>query len=105
MQQDASALINNIRSRTDDERRLLAEMAATAPNLKPLLKPASSFLDSVESFFLDPAILAEPRSDAERLRWLRNGEAELKRAIERREYVADLIEKFGADAKLFYGLQ
>ncbi len=102
MQHDANELIKSIHSRTADERRLLAKMAETAPNLKPLLKPASSLLDSVEGFFLDPAILAEPRSNAELLRWLRNGEAELKRAIERREYVADLIKKFGTDAKVFF---
>ena len=71
--------------------------------LKELLKPAHNLLDDVEHFFLDAATLAEPRTPAALARWLDQAIFVLQRAIHQREYVAELVKKYGPNARLIRG--
>jgi hypothetical protein len=67
-------------------------------------KPASSQLDFVDLFFLDAKVLSEDRTPQKLARWLSGSDAALKIAVETREHVERLAEKFGPDARLIGGL-
>ena len=85
------------------ERAALAALSEKLTDLKELLKPAHNLLDDVEHFFLDAATLAEPRTPAGLARWLDQTLFVLQRAIQQREYVDELVKKYGPNARLIRG--
>lgn len=102
MQSRDSQRIQDMRSRVQGERMKVIAFGGSlgSSELKSLLKDAVDLLDDVECLFLDEDILREPRSEVALAKWLDNAEAVLGRAVQRREYVEALVEKFGANARI-----
>lgn len=99
--EDNARHIATLRAKSRDERARIAKLSGKLGDLKQLLKPASSQLDFVDLFFLDPKTLSENRSPRNLARWLSGADGALKIAVETREYVEGLAVKFGPDAKMF----
>jgi hypothetical protein len=92
--------IAQIRTAVRNERAAIADLNSKVTDLKQMLKPASYRLDDVETFFLACEILKEPRTDRQWAYWLDNAERALSLAIQHRAYVAELVAKFGPDARI-----
>ena len=103
MLQEASDRIDEIRSRVKNERASLSNLSGKISDqyLQQQLKTASNLLDDVEGFFLPANILEEPRTAAQWAYWLDGANLPLKHATQLREYVEEIIRKFGADARSF----
>jgi hypothetical protein len=92
--------IEKIRATVQVERAAVAELEAKVTDLKAILKPASFQLNDVDTFFLGAEILKEARTPAQWEYWLSNAERVLSNAVQQREYVAGLVAKYGADARI-----
>jgi len=68
--------------------------------LKHYLKDASSFLDMVDGYFLEPAILHRDRTATEWAYWLGGADRAFEDAKALRKHVEKLIEKFGPDVTM-----
>ena len=104
MTNDENARIKKIRSRTQKERALIAELNAQLDvELSKMLELASSLLDDVEEFFLDAELLQEPGSGLALAKMLRHSEKTLGRVEQVREHIKDITKKFGLNAKIIKG--
>jgi predicted nucleic acid-binding Zn-ribbon protein len=92
--------IEKIRAAVREERAAVVELDSQVIDLKEILRPASFQLDDVETFFLGAEALKETRSLAQWEYWLSNAERVLSHAVQQRQYVAGLVAKFGADARI-----
>lgn len=103
MLKEASDRIDEIRSRVKKERASLSNLNGKISDqyLKQQLKTASNLLDDVEGFFLPANILEEPRTAAQWAYWLGGAHLLLNHATQLREYVDEIIRKFGVDARSF----
>lgn len=72
------------------------------PDLRSRLVSARHKLDEVESLFLSPEILSEPRTDAAMLRWLAHAQPHLEHAKAIISQVGEQMRKYGPDAKVIY---
>jgi hypothetical protein len=91
-----------IKDKVREERKLLSKLQRTFtnPDLKQLLKPALHALDDVEGYFLDPKVIGEPRTSAEKAKWLGGAERVLHGAMLSRQRAEKLVKKYGPDAKI-----
>ncbi len=103
MLKEASDRVDEIRSRVEKERASLSNLNGIISDqyLKQQLKTALNLLDDVEGFFLPAKILGESRTAAQWAYWLDGASLPLNHATQLREYVEEIIHKFGADARLF----
>jgi hypothetical protein len=92
--------IEKIRATVRDELATVAQLDAKVTDLKQILKPAQFQLNDVETFFLGADVLKEARTPAQWDYWLSNAERVLASAVQQREYVASLVARFGADARI-----
>jgi len=98
--EDNERHIATLREKSREERARLAALSSKLGDLKQWLTQASSQLDFIDHFFLDPKILSEDRTPEKLARWLSGADAALKIAVEVREHVEGLASKFGPDARL-----
>lgn len=70
------------------------------PDLRGSLVSAKHKLDEVESLFLSPETLSEPRTDAAMLRWLAHAHPHLEHARAIIRQVGEQMRKYGPDAKV-----
>jgi hypothetical protein len=88
-----------IRASVIAERPLVAALAnqVTDAYLKQILQLASHWLDDVENLLLPSAVKAFPAHYASA--WLDMAEFNVKDAARRRQFVQDIVAKYGADAQ------
>ena len=103
MDATAEQRIKAIRLKVVEERAALGALNEKLTDLKELLRPCHNLLDDIDHFFLDKAILAEPRTPVALSKWLDQTEFVLQRSIRQRDYVEGLVLKFGANARIVRG--
>jgi hypothetical protein len=100
MDSESTRWIDDIRSKVRDERALISALQEKYPAAKDIFKSALNFLNDVEAFFLNAAILQEPRGAATLASWLSNAENVLQMAIKEREQASAVLKKVGPTARL-----
>jgi hypothetical protein len=97
--------IGELRATVREERAKVLELRGrVSADLRPYLRRASLQLTEVEKW-LEPGTLRDPpRSDAEMARWLSFIEGTiLGVAVADREWVENVVKKFGPDARIVGG--
>src|SRR5262245_10439100 len=94
--------VEAIRSRIREERERLSALSRAFKNVDPkhTTTVANNLLDDVEGYFLSNAVLKEPRTNAEWNRWLDGAERVMQLAIQQREHVDSMLEKYGPDVDM-----
>jgi hypothetical protein len=93
--------IQKIRSSILEEDRLVSNLihTLTDAHLKEVLTLASNWLGDVETYFLNTKILQEPRTEAALALWLGQAERLLQNARQQRQFVEDIVKKYGQNAR------
>jgi hypothetical protein len=93
--------IQKIRSSILEEKRLISNLTQMIidAHLKDILTLASNWLGDVETHFLNSKILQEPRTEAALALWLGQAERLLQNAMQQRQFVEDIVQKYGQNAR------